>query len=148
MSSHLLPALLEAHGAQVADEAWPAFHAYFHARLRLRENPEQAVRAQMAIYGEACRDADRALRIARRTRGDAAAAAAARAAAEEACAARDAQKAMLVAAMHEAHPAARLKLMDHVKAAFTLLPLQTRESLVRLAELLLERYEAEAAIAA
>jgi hypothetical protein len=143
MSAKLLPGLLQAHGVQVAAEAWSAFESYFYARLRLREDPDVAVRQQMKIYGESCRAADRALHRAKRARGDAVPAA--RAEAEQACAGRDAHKAMLIAAMQEAQPAARLKLAAEMKAAGGLLPLETRDSLVHLAETLLSKFEPHAA---
>ena len=139
MTTQLLPGLLQAHGAHVASDTWSAFEAYFYARLRLREDPQQTVRAQMTIYGESCREAERAVARARKARGDAVATA--RAAADEARAACDAQKAMLLAAMAEAQPAARVKLLGELKAAGGQLPMASRESLVKLADVLLELSE-------
>jgi hypothetical protein len=140
IATQMLPGLLQAHGAHVAAEAWTAFETYFHARMRLREDPQQTVRAQLSIYGESVREADRAINRAKRARGDAVAIA--RAAADDARAARDAQKAMLLAAMEEAQPAARAKLLNELKKAGGLLPVDSRDSLVRLADVLLVLNEA------
>lgn len=138
MDTLLHSTLLQAHAAEIAADAWSAFETYFHARRKLREDPEVAVRAQLEKYGVTWRAAERAVSFARKARGDDAVTA--RAAANAARAAADAQKAILLAAMEEAQPASRMKVQAAVIAADRRLPLAMRDSLVKLADKLLDAH--------